>query len=70
MADPRGFYFVINERQKRWWLYADDKPLYRSIDAEPLPTEPQREHSTYPRRLAFRLRSIIRPGRRLQGAAL
>jgi hypothetical protein len=70
MPDSRGLYFVINERQKRWWLYADDKPLYRSTDAEPLPTEPQRERSTYPRRLAFRLRSIVRPGRRIQGAAL
>ena len=68
MANPRGLYFVIGARQKRWWLYADDKPLYRSIDAEPLPTEPQRERSTYPRRLAFRLRTIIRPGPRVRGA--
>jgi hypothetical protein len=68
MGSPRGLYFTINERQKRWWLYADEKPLYRSIDAEPLPTEQQRERSSYPRRLAFRLRMIVRPGRRAQGA--
>jgi hypothetical protein len=68
MPDPRGLYFTINERQKRWWLYADEKPLYGSIDAEPLPTEPQRERSSYARRLAFRLRMIIRPGSRAQGA--
>jgi hypothetical protein len=68
MASPRGLYFTINERQKRWWLYADEKPLYGSIDAAPLPSEPQRERSSYPRRLAFRLRMIIRPGSRAQGA--
>jgi hypothetical protein len=68
MPEPRGLYFTINERQKRWWLYADEKPLYRSIDAEPLPTEPQRERSSYARRLASRLRLIIGPGRRAQGA--
>jgi hypothetical protein len=68
MPEPRGLYFTINERQKRWWLYADEKPLYRPIDAEPLPTAPQRERSSYPRRLAFRLRTIMRPGRRALGA--
>jgi hypothetical protein len=56
-------FFVINERQHRWWLYsdADRRPLYSSVDAPPLPTEPQRERSNYARRLAFRLRMAIRP---------
>jgi len=63
MPDPRGMYFVIKERQHRWWLYSDEdrRPLYSSIDALPLPTEPQRERSTYARRLVFRLRMLIRP---------
>ena len=65
MPDPRGLYFVINERQNRWALYGDDrKPLYQSTDAPPRPTEPQRERLSYGRRLAFRLRAIIRPGAR------
>ena len=65
MPDPRAQWFVINERQDRWWLYGDDRrPLYKSIDAPPLPTEPQRERTSYPRRLAFRLRMLIRPGER------
>ena len=68
MPDPRGLYFVINERQNRWWLYGDDrKPLYQSTDALPLPAEPQRERLSYGRRLAFRLRAIIRPGAGLRG---
>ena len=62
MPDPRAQWFVINERQDRWWLYDDDrKPRYSSTDAPPLPTEPQRERASYPRRLAFRLRMLIRP---------
>jgi hypothetical protein len=53
-------FFVINERQHRWWLYGDDRDsLYRSIDAEPLPTEPQRERSTFARRLVLRLRVLM-----------
>ena len=65
MPDPRAQWFVINERQDRWWLYGDDrKPLYKSTDAAPLPTEPQREKTSYARRLAFRLRMLIRPGER------
>ena len=65
MPDPRAQWFVINDRQDRWWLYGDDrKPLYSSMDAEPLPTEPQREKTSYPRRLAFRLRMVIRPHER------
>ena len=70
MPDPRGLYFVINERQNRWRLYGDDrKPLYQPTDALPLPTEPQRERLSYGRRLAFRLRAIIRPGSRLRGGS-
>ena len=68
MADPRGLYFIIDQRERRPWMDADEKPLYHSVDAEPLATEPQRERSSYPRRLALRLRMIIRPGRRAQGA--
>ena len=68
MADPRGLYFIITERERRPWMDAGEKPLSHSVDAEPLPTEPQRERSSYPRRLAFRLRMIIRPGSRAQGA--
>jgi hypothetical protein len=66
MPDPRGLFFVINERQHRWWLDSDaaDRPLYGSVDALPLPTEPQRERSSYARRLALRLRMIIRPADR------
>ena len=65
MPDPRAQWFVVNDRQDRWWLYgADRKPLYSSIDAEPLPTESQREKASYPRRLAFRLLALIRPGDR------
>lgn len=68
MPDPRGLYFVINERQNRWRLYGDDrKPLYQASDVLPLPTEPQRERLSYGHRLAFRLRAIIRPGARLRG---
>ena len=68
MADPRSLYFIIDQRERRPWMDADEKPLYRTVDAEPLPTEPQREHSSYPRRLASRLQMIIRPGTRAQGA--
>jgi hypothetical protein len=72
MPDPRGLFFVINERQHRWWLYSDeaDRPLYGSVDALPLPTEPQRERSSYARRLVFRLRMIIRPADRLNRRSL
>ena len=67
MPDPRGTYFIINERQNRWTHYGDDrKPLYRSTDALPLPIEPQHERSSHARRLAFRLRTIIRPGVRVR----
>jgi hypothetical protein len=62
MPDPRARWFIINERQDRWWLYGDDRrSLYQPTDALPLPTEPQRERASYARRLAFRLRLIIRP---------
>jgi hypothetical protein len=71
MADPRGIYFVMNERharQKRPWLYSDEPALYGSIDAEPLPAQPEREPFTALRRLRMRLLTIIRPGRRTHGA--
>ena len=68
MADPRGWYFVINARQKRPWQDAGEKPLYGSIDAEPLPPEPERRSSLSVRRLAIRLRTVIRPSRKVHGA--
>jgi hypothetical protein len=63
MPDARGMFFVINERQRRWWLDAegDRRSIYAKYDAAPLPTEPQRERSTFANRLVFRLRLIIRP---------
>ena len=62
MPDPRAQWFVIKEGQDRWWLYGyDRKPLYQTTDAPPLPTEPQHERPSVPRRLAFRLRRLIRP---------
>ena len=40
MPDPRGLYFVINERQNRWWLYGDDRRLIelynKSLNIVPL----------------------------------
>jgi len=63
MPDPRGLFFVINERQNRWSLYGEEKPLFRSTDAEPLPAESKRERLSYPRRLTNRLHMIVRPGR-------
>ena len=67
MADPRGLFFVIVERDKRPWL-GEGTPLYTSIDAELLPAKPEREHSFSLRGLAIRLRSAVRPGRKTQGA--
>jgi hypothetical protein len=61
MPDSRGLLFVINERQRRWWLDEDRRAMYARADAPPVPTEPQRERSTYGNRLALRLRLIIRP---------
>ena len=65
MPDPRAQWFVIDDRQDRWWLYRDDpEPLYSSMDAEPLPAEPGREKASHARRLAVRLRMVIRPRER------
>lgn len=61
MPDSRGLLFVINERQRRWWLDEDRREMYARADAAPLPAEPQRERSTRGNQLAFRLRLIIRP---------
>jgi hypothetical protein len=61
MPDSRGLLFVINERQRRWWLDEDHRAMYARPDAPPLPSEPQRERSTRGNQLAFRLRLIIRP---------
>ena len=70
MPDPRAQWFVVNDRQDRWWLHGDDrKSLYSSMDAEPLPTEPQREKTSYPRRLALRLRMVISPRGRGLGSS-
>jgi hypothetical protein len=63
MPDTRGLLFIVNERQRRWWLDADEDRRANDArsDAAPLPTEPQRERSTQGERLALRLRLIIRP---------
>jgi hypothetical protein len=62
MPDTRGQLFIVNERQRRWWLDADEDRRAETARAEmALPVEPQRERSTQGRRLAFRLRLIIRP---------
>ena len=70
MADPRGWYFLIDSLEKRPWQDADKKPLYRSVDAEPLPPEP--EHgaslSMAMRRLLIRLRAVVQPGHKTEGA--
>jgi hypothetical protein len=69
MPDPRGLYFGIIERhERRPWLEADEKPLYRTTDAEPLPTETGHRRSSHLRRLAIRLRMIVGPVRRAHGA--
>jgi hypothetical protein len=67
MPEPRGLYFVINERQRAWWLYGAEQPLYGAIDAEPLPTEPQHQRSSDVGRLATRLLMIVRPLQRTHG---
>jgi hypothetical protein len=63
MPGARAMYFLVNERQNRWWLDAekDRRSSYAREDAAPLPTEPQRERSTFGSRLAIRLRLIVRP---------
>ena len=63
MSGARTMFFLVNERQNRWWLDAerDRRSIYAREDAAPLPTEPQREPSTFGRKLALRLRLIIRP---------
>jgi hypothetical protein len=63
MPDTRGLLFIVNERQRRWWLDADEDRRAQTARTEmaPLPVEPQRERSTQGQRLAFRLRLIIRP---------
>lgn len=63
MPDTRGLLFIVNERQRRWWLEADDdrRDNVARPDPAPLPTEPQRERSTPGARLTFRLRVIVRP---------
>lgn len=63
MPDTRSLLFIVNDRQRRWWLEADEDR--RADDARPvmapLPVEPQQERSTQGHRLAFRLRMIVRP---------
>jgi hypothetical protein len=63
MPDARGRYFMIDQRQPRYWLYddVDERGTHARPDALPLPVEPQRERSTRGNRLAFVLRTIIRP---------
>jgi hypothetical protein len=63
MSGARAMFFLVNERQNRWWLGADKdrRSIYAKEDAAPLPTEPQRERSRFGSRLALRLRLIIRP---------
>ncbi len=61
MPDSRGLLFVVNERQRRWWLEEERRAMYARADAPPLSVEPQRERSTFGSQLAFRLRLIIRP---------
>ena len=68
MADPRGWYFLIDSLEKRPWMDADKKPLYRSVDAEPPPPEPDRRGSLSVRRLAIRLRTVFRPAGKPQSA--
>lgn len=62
MSGARAMYFLVNGRQNRWGLDAekDRGSIYASEDAEPVPTEPQRERSTFGSRLALRLRLIVR----------
>jgi hypothetical protein len=63
MPDPRAQWFVLKENKDRWWLYGDDRPPgYSSIDALPLPPEPERERVSVSRRLASRLSRLIRFG--------
>lgn len=63
MPDSRGLLFIVNDRQKRWWMDAEEDRRANDArpDAAPIPTEPQRERSTAGHRLAFRLRMIVRP---------
>ena len=47
MPDTRGLLFIVNDRQQRWWLDADEDRRANAArpDAPPLPTEPQRERA-------------------------
>ena len=63
MPDARGLYFTVGPRQRKDWLYddEDERGTHPRPDAKPLPVEPQRERASHGSRLAFRLRTIIRP---------
>jgi len=62
MPEPRGLYFIINQRQDGWWHEPDGhrRTTYATTDALPLPTEPRREPARYGQRLALRIRTLIR----------
>ena len=68
MADPRGWYFLIGELERRPWMDEAGKPRFSAVDAEPLPPEPERRGSAAARRLLIRLRAVLRPGQNAQGA--
>ena len=38
MPDSRGLLFVVNERQRRWWLEEERRAMYARADAPPLPS--------------------------------
>ena len=68
MADPRGWYVLINELERRPWMDTAAKPSFSSVDAEPLPPEPERGVSIMARRVLVRLLAVVRPGRTVPGA--
>ena len=68
MPDPRWMSVVIDQRQRGAWLGGEVRPTYGNVDADPLPAKPEPARTSVAERLAVRLRSVFRTGRRAQGA--
>lgn len=68
MPDPRWMSVVVYQRQQSAWLGGVERPPYGDVDAEPLPTEPERERVSVASRLTLRLRSVMRTRSHPEGA--
>jgi hypothetical protein len=68
MPDARWMSVVIYQRQQSGWTGGEEHLPYGDVDAEPLPAEPARERSSVASRLFVRLRAVMQPRGRAEGA--